>query len=257
MNEGPCSRLLFFFQDLFLLVMFLDLGFFLFDFRFQLVEELVDALVEIEALHTEMYRCTPSEIDRRLHLEEVFLPREVQHEIHDKILSEIQARHFGIEVVLYIFGDFKMDSLDFDVHVRLLEYDDSMASSPRYLATVLRAREMPRAARISTILWSERPPARAPDAAAPEAPTSAPSCPMISLMTSFTPSLEKRGPALPVPATELEKKCFNLKIPHSVCTYFDEVMRETVASCTPISPAMSFSVRGLMYFGPLRKNSRW
>src|SRR5271169_4146582 len=147
MNSGPCSRLLFFFQNFLLLVMFLDLGFFLFDLCFQLVEELVDALVEIETFHPEVRGCTPSEIDGRLHLEEVLLPGEVQHEVHDKILGEIQARHFGIEVVLDTFGYFKMDSLDFDVHVRLLEYDDSMASSPRYLATVLRAREMPRAAR--------------------------------------------------------------------------------------------------------------
>ena len=76
---------------------------------------------------------------------------------------------------------------------------------------------------------------------------------MISLMISFTPSLENRVPALPVPATELEKKCLRLKIPHSVCMYFEEVMRDTVASCTPISPATSFSVRGLMYFGPLEE----
>ena len=53
------------------------------------------------------------------------------------------------------------------------------------------------------------------------------------------------------------KKYFSSKIPHSVWMYLPLVTRETVASCTPISLAMSFRVRGTRYFGPRRKKSRW
>ena len=39
---------------------------------------------------------------------------------------------------------------------------------------------------------------------------------MISLMISFTPSFENLPPPFAVAATELEKKCFSAKMPHSV-----------------------------------------
>jgi hypothetical protein len=89
-------------------------------FQLQFIEKLVDSLEYIETHHPHMIGVAPAEIDGRLQaVLTTFLVKE-NEQIDDMLGYKIQTMKLLIEIILYLFGDLNMNSLNIDVHGTLL-----------------------------------------------------------------------------------------------------------------------------------------
>src|SRR3977135_2687575 len=76
-----------------------------------------------------------------------------------------------------------------------------------------------------------------------------------SFMTART-AVAEAAPPFSV-ARRREKKCLNSNRPRGVAMYLLLVTRQTVDSCRPSSPAISFSVSGFIATSPYSKQPPW